>query len=177
MSKFFSTLHREQVIDNWIETLDWLFDDLKFSAGYNWNGGYLSSYTRKIKKLDGMTNNKNIIYPTDKSLFPDCTTSRTRKRSIYILMATGDNSFARDLIRHIRNGIAHGSAVVYKYGEAYYLEVTDFSDGSKSIKTAFICIPLGFVIDLHRLYCEVNNSIINTKKKDRKATNKYKKAG
>lgn len=178
MAKFFSTLHREQIIGSWIETLDWLFDDQKFSEAYNWNRGYLSNYTKRVKKLKGIADNKNIVYPGDASQFPDCTTNRTRKRSIYIMMTAGD-SFTKDLIRHIRNGIAHGSAVVYKYGEKTFLEITDFSDNSKSVikKTAFINIPLEFVLDLYRLYCDINNSVLNTKEKDRKATKRYKTAG
>ena len=85
-------------------------------------------------------------------------------------------SFARDLIRHIRNGIAHGESTVCNVDSELYIEVIDYSDKTKSPEkqTAYLFIPLSYVTQFYKLYDDINKSIMNTTKKDRKLTKKHK---
>lgn len=178
MSKFFNCLVSEKLINDWASTLDWLFDDLKFSKDRNWNGGYTSSFTKKIKKIKYLSDKENrVIYRTKikHTEFPNqC--KMNNKRTPYVMMLQGDG-FARDLVRHIRNGIAHGETSIKKVCDELYIEILDFSDKSKTPgkQTAYLFMPLSYITQFYRIYDDINNSIMNTKKKDREATNRIKR--
>ncbi len=177
MSKFFDKLESERLLSSWASTLDWLFDDTKFSETNNWNSGYVGQFTKRVKKLKYLSNkDKRITYgKVNCGDFPNQNSKSRRKRTPYIVMKSGD-CFARDLIRHIRNGIAHGQTNIYKFKSDLYIEIMDYSDKSKSPEkqTAFICIPLFYIVSFNAIYNEINKSIMNTKPKDRMATKKYK---
>lgn len=179
MGKFFNRLVSEKLINDWASVLDWLFDDLKFSEYRNWNSGYISSYTKRIKTLEYLSNkDKRVLYGKLKtSDFPNQSKSQHKKRLPYIMMLSGD-SFARDLIRHIRNGIAHGETTISKIGENLYIEIIDYSDKAKSLnkQTAYLFIPLSYITEFFKIYNEVNKSIRHTTPKDRKATKKFKQS-
>ncbi|MCR4616469.1 MAG: hypothetical protein K5756_10035 [Clostridiales bacterium] len=182
MSKFFSKLLDEGLFSDWAETLDWLFDDLKFSKEHrDWNGGYVSSYTKKIKKelndpqrvICERINPKN--YPNQKKI-------NNKLKKPYVMMNMSEkDSFARDLVRHIRNGIAHGESKVRmgtgKAGKELFIEIIDYSDKAKkpNNQTAYLFIPLSYIVFFQKTYSEMNRSIMNTKAKDRKASQKLKK--
>lgn len=178
MGKFFNCLVSEKLIEDWAYTLDWLFDDLKFSKEHNWNGGYTSSFTKKVKALKYLSDKeKRVIYgKCHYKDYPNQSKSKGKKRLPYIVMSNRD-SFARDLIRHIRNGIAHGESTIKKVNSELYIEVLDYADKTKSPEkqTAYLFIPLSYVTHFYKLYEEINKSIMNTTKKDRKLSNKHKK--
>ena len=177
MSKFFKCLVSERLMDEWASTLDWLVDDLKFSELRNWNRGYTSSYTKKLKKLKYLSDKeKRVHYGACRCKeFPNQCDNQRKKRVPFIMMLSGDG-FARDLIRHIRNGIAHGETDIRKVKEDLYIEILDFSDKSKKPEkqTAYLFLPLTYITKFYKLYDEINRAIMNTKQKDRKATNKFK---
>lgn len=106
MEKFFKYLKSSALLNDFAEALDWLFDDQKFSEERNWNRGYVSKYTKKIKAQEHLSNAENRVY-YGKCIAKDF--EKNDDRLPYITMKSGD-SFARDLMRHIRNGIAHGNA-------------------------------------------------------------------
>ena len=178
MGKFFNCLVSAELINEWASTLDWLFDDLKFSKSRNWNGGYTSSYTKKLKKLKYLSDKeKRVQYGKCKSKdFPNQCENQRKKRTPFIMMSSGDG-FARDLIRHIRNGLAHGETNISKVKEDLYIEIIDFSDKTKKLdrQTAYLFLPLDYITKFFEIYDEINRAIINTKPADRKATNKFKK--
>ena len=178
MGKFFNCLVSENLINDWASTLDWLFDDSKFSKARNWNGGYTSLFTKRIKKLKYLSNNeKRVFYgKCNSNEFPNQNRPKRKKRLPYIIMTAGD-SFARDLIRHIRNGIAHGEAVISKVKDTLYIEIIDYSDKTKSQdkQTAYLFIPLTYITQFSQIYDEINKSIMNTTRKDRSAAKKYRK--
>ena len=91
------------------------------------------------------------------------------------MMSSGD-SFARDLIRHIRNGVAHSEVRISKVHEEPYIEIIDYSDKSKSPEkqTAYLFFPLSYVGQFYKVYCDINRGIMNTKEKDRLAKRKYR---
>ena len=177
MSKFFNQLASEKLIIDWASTLDWLFDDLKFSKERNWNRGYTGLFTKRVRQLSGLSDkSKNFIYGKIKHEdFPNQIKGSRRKRATLIMIAQGD-AIARDLIRHIRNGIAHGQTTLYKVKEELYIEIIDYSDKLKSPckQTAFICIPLSYIPQFYKIYSDINTSIIKTKAVDRKLTKTHK---
>ena len=176
MGKFFSCLVSENLIDDWAPVLDRLFDDLKFSKSRKWNGGYTSSFTKKIKRLKYMSDKeKRVLHgKCNRNDFPN--QNNSSKRKLYIAMTKGEG-FARDLIRCIRNGIAHGDASIKKCGAELYVEIIDYSDTTKRLdeQTAYLFIPLSYVKRFWIIYNDINESIMNTKSKDRKLTKKNKK--
>lgn len=178
MGKFFNCLVSENLINDWASTLDWLFDDLKFSAERNWNGGYLSLYAKKLKTTKYMSDKEKRFKrgKCETSDFPNQCNPKRRKRLPYIAMLSG-NSLARDLIRHIRNGIAHGETTVTKVGEELYIEIIDYSGKTKKSdkQTAYLFIPLSYINEFFKKYDEINKSIMNTTKKDQDAAKKFRK--
>lgn len=178
MGKFFDRLVSENLFKEWASTLDWLFDDLKFSKDRNWNRGYTSTYTKKVKKLEYLSNDKQVIHGKCKSSdFPNQCKNKRKNLLPYIMMS--GKSFARDLTRHIRNGIAHGETAISKVKNELYIEIIDYSDKSKSPEkqTAYLFIPLSYINEFFRIYDEINKSIMNTTPKDRKATKRNRKEG
>ena len=177
MGKFFNSLVSEKLIEDWAFTLDWLFDDKKFSKERNWNGGYTSSFTKKVRALKYLSDKEKRVKYGKCNLtdFPNQSKNRRRKRLPYIVMSNTDG-FARDLIRHIRNGIAHGESTVCRTESELFIEIIDYSDKTKSPEkqTAYLFIPLSYVTVFSKLYEEINKSIMNTTKRDRKSSKKYK---
>lgn len=175
MGKFFNSLVSEKLIGDWAYTLDWLFDDLKFSKERNWNGGYSSSFTKRVKALKYLSNEeKRVIYgKCDNTDFPNQCSNKRKKRLPYIAMSNG-NSFARDLVRHIRNGIAHGDSTVHKVNSELFIEVIDYADKTKSPdkQTAYLFIPMSYVTQFYVIYEEINKSIMNKTRKHRQLTKK-----
>ena len=127
MGKFFGSLVSENLIIDWASTLDWLFDDLKFSKERGWNGGYTASSTKKVKKLKHLSDKEGRVkYGKCTEIdFPNQCKNQRKERWPYIAMTSGD-SFVRDLIRYIRNGIAHGNTNISKVGSECYIEIIDF---------------------------------------------------
>ena len=149
MGKFFKRLVSEKLIDDWALTLDWLFDDLKFSKDRNWNGGYTSSYTKKVRSLKYLSEKENrVVYGKCKTThFPN------------------------------QNQKQHGETNISKVGSELYIEIIDYSDKSKSPnkQTAYLFIPLSYITQFCKIYEDINKSIMNTTKKDRNAKEKSQK--
>ena len=87
------------------------------------------------------------------------------------------NSIGKDFIRHIRNGIAHGQTKIIKRENTLYIEILDFKDKDKSLdkQTGYIYIPLSYVVDIYKIYSEIQKSINNTKKSARKEQRRKKR--
>lgn len=173
MEKFFKYLKSSASLNDFAEALDWLFDDQKFSEERNWNRGYVSKYTKKIKAQKHLSNAENRVY-YGKCIAKDF--EKNDDRLPYITMKSGD-SFARDLIRHIRNGIAHGNTNIIIRNGIPHVEINDYSDKPKSQnkQTAKMFLPISYITEFYKLYEEINKSIRHTSQKDRKATKKYAK--
>ena len=108
MSRLFNDLLSEGLIENWAGLLDWLFDDERFSSQRGWTSGYVGAFTKKVKRISKIGKG-NYSYDSIKNLsFPN-----TKSSSIKMIHAKGDGE-ARDLVRHIRNGIAHGKTKISK---------------------------------------------------------------
>jgi len=163
MSKLFEKLVEEGIYSEWAQLLDWLFNDNKFD---NWSSGYVGSLSKKIKRLNGFGKN-NYIYDAYKNIsYPQ----KNSQKSIKVVMTKGSGE-AKDLVRHICNGIAHGNSTLIKNNGKPYIEIIDYNRSGQ--QTAYIYLPIGYVTEIYALFKEVEKSSNNDRCR-RKTT--YKKA-
>lgn len=158
MSNLFCRLVDENLYKDWAILLDWLFDDDKFQ---NWSAGYVGSLTKKIKRLP-LIGKDTYCYESAKNIkFP----KNVRNPKFLVLMTKGDGE-AKDLIRHIRNGIAHGKTNILKINNELYIEIIDYT--KKGTQSAYICIPISYITQIQKLFLEVKKSKDNDKKSTKK---------
>lgn len=129
--------------------LDWLFDDKRFQ-GDCWDQTAKATFTKRIRGLEGMgigafnRKSKSLRYPVFAS-------KRNRKKKpLAVISSSG--SLGVDLVRHIRNGLAHGSAEIYTANALDFIEVKDFS---RKGQTAYIAVPLSYLFRIYRIYKEI----------------------
>lgn len=160
MSKLFNGLVSEGVLTDWAEILDWLFDDERFSEGRGWTRGFIGSFTKKIKRLPNLGEN-NYFYNAAKDLhFPE-----SAPTTLTIMHTKGDSE-SRDLIRHIRNGIAHGKTTLSKPNGELHIEIVDY--GKTKEQTAYMFMPVRYIFLIYEAYKQVEkskNNAINKAKK------------
>lgn len=170
LSTLFKELVSSNLIIDWAETLDWLFDDGKFSAKNGWNRGYTGQFAKKILKFEGFSKEETFITGAAKHLkFP---LSGTKRKEPYVVLSERDG-IAKDFVRHVRNGIAHGLTNTYKNNKGIlYIEIIDYSDKDKENQSAYLAFPISYITKSHKAYQDVEKSIKNTKEKDRKVRGK-----
>ena len=170
MGDFFRQLSNYDFIKEWAEVLDWYFDDEKFSANYYWNGAYVGHFTRRVKNLLDI---KDFTVISEEDIIKK--TCRNRKK-IYIAFTSNSNSEGKDFVRHIRNGIAHGNTNYTNLNnngkQTHFIEIKDYKSNNKT-QTAYIFFPIDYIVKIHKIYKEVEKSIINNRPKGRK-TKKHK---
>ena len=148
MGRFFNQLVDEGLYQDWASLLDWLFDDDRFQ---NWSSGYIGALTKKIKRLPQIGDD-TYFYDCAKNLeFP----SERTKHNVLIMMTRGESE-SKDLVRHIRNGIAHGKTATFKRENELYIEIVDYSKNGN--QSAYLCIPISYISKVHKLYQEVKKS-------------------
>lgn len=165
MGKFFSNLISENLIKDWGDVLDWIFNDNKFPQEYGWNRGYTGLFTKKVKKLPGI---KDFEYPNKNNI--QNYSSKNRRNILIAFDSKGDGE-AKVLIKHIRNGIAHGRTNYKKVSTSntneLFIEIKDFKSDGKT-QTAYIFFPISYIVKIHKIYAEIEKSIRNNKMKGRK---------
>lgn len=83
----------------------------------------------------------------------------SRRSSKRIEMLIGkESSEARDLLRHIRNGIAHGNATVFCRDGEYYFEIIDFNL-NRGLHTAYILFPVDYLMSIYNIYWSIQKEI------------------
>ena len=164
MARLFSALVSLDLIDTWAETLDWMFDDNKFPKSRRWNIGHVGSFTKKVKRLDNIKKDCIVCGNDASKIYGKINKSKIKARDIFIVMNDND-CFGRNLIRHIRNGIAHGRTKIYKIKNIQYIEIMDFKDNSGDLEkqTAYINIPLSYITKIHDIYINIEKKIIKKK--------------
>ena len=143
------------ILEGWLDLLDWILSDDKFDK---WNSGHIKQYTSFINSYPCVKKN-NFFHENIKktrTLIPS-----NNKRGFYVVLQ-GNKSISRDLIRHIRNGIAHGNIRFRKNRQ--YLEIRDFyannfKYANKGDISAYIMIPCSFIFDLKKKYFEIDKKI------------------
>ena len=153
MSNLFAYLSNECLLDHWAKIFDWLFDDDRFSSEKGWSPSRIGAFAKKAKRLPFLGEN-TYQYAAQKNLkIPQPNTAR---KSIYFIHANGSGE-AKDIVRHIRNGVAHGNAQIYKTDGVIYIEIRDYSFSQK--QTAYINMPLHHIEDMYAVYRNIESAI------------------
>lgn len=171
MAKFFQSLVKFQLFDNWVGVLDWILDDNRFSETLGWTVGKKRTFTNRSRKL---FSKGNLVTGANKNLQWDS----LDYKSPFVQMMT-DGSEGQSLIRHIRNGIAHGNVEVTKRESTLWICIWDYKynqDKSRT-PTAFISFPMDYITKLHSLYSEVERGIKNDKNITKKSKKWSEKSG
>lgn len=160
MSKLFHSLVSEGVFADWAELLDWLFDENRFPKEKGWTSGHVSAFTKRVKVKLGL---KNANYTYDAACRISFPSNRPAEKTI--MHSKGDGE-ARDLIRHIRNGIAHGKANLSKPNGELYIEIFDYNAQKTSkTQTAYMFIPLESLFIICKTYLDAEKSFPSERKK------------
>ena len=122
--KFFNTLNERNLFQQYAQVLDWILCDGKFEKSIWDNKNKIQAFTKALHKLDRFSTSrlhygakKNITFPAkgDYDQFEIPT----------LFMSKGESE-ARDFVRHLRNGIAHGNVEVIDKGNELILELLDY---------------------------------------------------
>lgn len=149
MSNLFNKLAKENLLNDYAETIDWLFDDNRFSAQKGWTSGYVGAFIKYVKKMPNLGKD-NYQYGSINSLkFP------TIKNKDLITIHSKGVSESRDLVRHIRNGIAHGKTTLYKPKGELSIEILDYNKHGE--QTAYIFMPLKHLMFFYNTYVFIKN--------------------
>ena len=126
---------------------DWLFDDRKFE---NWSPSQVKKLTEKIWVANGFSKNNFVKAKGNKDFPQSCP-----QKPIVIIC---ENNGSKDIIKHIRNGIAHGH-VNFKKNNQFILLKDYYTRDSKNHKkgdlSALFFVPESFVLEMYRLYKEI----------------------
>lgn len=153
MATFYSDINVFINISEWVNIIDWIFED-KFQ-GENWSSGYVGQFIKRVKKLNGISKNNYNYESACKIIFPN---GRSRKR-ILIQLGNG-NGESRDLLRHIRNAVAHNNASIFNRQGNYYFQFIDFASDKKT-QTAYILFPIEYLKTIYDIYKDVEQKVKN----------------
>lgn len=168
MAKLFTELVSANLIKDWAGILDWLFDDNRFDKDKGWSRGKVGVFTKKVKKQLGCAKN-NYKYKLAKEVnFP-----QDRPNEKTVIHCRGDSE-GKNLVRHIRNGIAHGKAEVRRNNGEPYIEIYDYNRSDK--QTAYIFIPVSDILLIHKCYAEIEQSMVTKSQHGKKIKVKRGKA-
>lgn len=143
-----------------------LFDDNRFSIQNGWTSGYLCSFIKKVKKIDNFKLNK-YEYGSKKNL-----KFNYNENEEFIFVHSKKDGEARDLVRHIRNGIAHGNVQFIRIKNKELLKIVDY--GKNLEQTAYIIISFEQLKSIYDVYIEVKKSKENNRKNNNKVKEKRK---
>ena len=143
---FFTDLVNKSLIDEWAKNIDWLLNDDKFNQ---WQKNEKRKFTKIIK--DYLSKN-DIEFK--KIRISDFNVIKAPEYNyIYI---NGNSSDSIDIIRHIRNGIAHGHCRIIKNrNKVLYLMIIDYT--SKQDISAKINIPIALISQIRDFYKKIIN--------------------
>lgn len=140
---FFRDLVNRSLINEWAENIDWILNDNKFCK---WEKKEKIKYTKLVKQYLKTSNIDYKLFTIDKLK------NIHINKSLYVYM-NSNSSESLELIRHIRNGIAHGHCNINKINNELCLLIFDFK--SRDVISARLCIPIKVISDLRLLYKKV----------------------
>lgn len=120
MNRFFNELFNRNILKHFADLFDWLFDDNRFSTQHGWTRGYLGSFIKKVKRINGFKLNNYEYNSVSKLNFNNI------KNEEFIFIHSSKDGEARDLVRHIRNGIAHGTVNFIRIQNKELLKIVDY---------------------------------------------------
>jgi hypothetical protein len=150
--RFFSVLVSKSLFKEYADALDWILCDGKFDKSIWDNKNRVQAFTKAIHHLNGFSDS-SLIYDAKKNIvFP--ARGSYKKHTVPVLYMAKGESEARDLVRHIRNGIAHGNIEIYEVDGRLTAEIIDFGkeENQTSGQTAYLLIPLEYLNDIFTVY-------------------------
>ena len=160
MAGFFSSLLSDQELFlEWAGVLDWLFDDDRFAKERGWIPTEITKFTKRIKKLPGLKEDHFVVQKSEQLSFP-----KNHRHHLPTIMMADGNSIGRDVVRHIRNGIAHGKTKIFREIDDPYIEIRDFgktSAKSAGRQTAYFYIPISYIPKMYKIYAELEKARSN----------------
>lgn len=174
MAKFFSSLVEKELIEDWGKILDWLLDDDRFAKARGWEKGQVTKFTNRVSRLPGLRKENYICGALKDIHFPQ----KGHCHAPTILMGTADSK-GKSIVKHIRNGIAHGRTRVLKEGGELYIEIEDFGkvgkEGPKR-QTAYLYIPMSYLPEMYKIYAEIEKAWAKDRSKTQPKKGKQKKS-
>lgn len=143
MERFFEKLDMYLQLSEWAKIIDWIFED-KFNEK-SWSSGKVGKYTKTIKRINGLSKSNYKYDSASKLNFP-----QKKSTKIQYLIGNG-NSEARDLLRHIRNAVAHNNARIFIRNGAYFFEFKDYKS-DQITQTAYILMPVENLMNMYEIY-------------------------
>lgn len=149
MYSFLANLINSSNYNEVAQIIDWLVNDDKFEV-QGWDKNKTSEYTKEIKKIEGFKSDfyfhggqKDLQYPKNS----------LRHFAIYM---QNDGAECKDLVRHIRNGFAHGNVKARTISKEKFIEIYDYGKSNRTDKpsgqTAYILVPVNFIKQLYVVY-------------------------
>lgn len=158
MGKLMQQLVEYDLIKDYAVVIDWfLSEDDKFPDVIGkknlpgWTSNDVGRFTKKVKssiKIKSQ-NYKCFSYAAKTRIQFPKQRYRSNSRFPKIIMTKG-NGEGRDLLRHIRNGIAHGNATIYPRNQTYVIVFIDFDRDSKT-QTAYMLFELEVLKELMKI--------------------------
>ena len=146
MSKLFVNQVNNGLLNSWASLLDWFFDDDKFDG---WTPYLLGRYTKRLKKMPGIGKNNYQCDAIKNLSFP----KRITKQKIKVLSGRHSGE-AKDWVRHIRNGIAHGKTRTIKEPDELWIEIKDYNKSGD--QTAYMYFPISCIFKTFEIYKEID---------------------
>jgi hypothetical protein len=157
---FFKKLSEHNQLCGLVESLDWLLSDSRFVES-RWDKNRVTRFTKQAKRLPGAPSVWQIEASTRIAW------SQKTSSTPLIQMINGDSE-GKDLLRHIRNAIAHGNAAIrHRKGELLF-EGRDFSNKAGKPQTAYLLFPLELISKWYELYKSIQSSKNGSSRKSRK---------
>lgn len=147
-------LQNAGLLNNLVKPIDWLLAENHFGQESGWDSVKVGRFTKRIKRLDVFPSQyehsaaKSINFPLS---------SRPSDKKATIKLGKKDSE-ARDLIRHMRNSIAHSNADLVKLPDGYHLEMRDYTTGGK--QTAYLLVKLELLEAAYGLYGEIEGQVL-----------------
>ena len=145
MPDLLRTLKKHKLLEEYIDDLDWYLNGKHFSSDIVWNKTRKASFTRKINKK--FEKSERYEKGNQKDLCFEKASHHSKRIHIFF---TDGNGVGASIIKHIRNGIAHGNCSVYFPKGEPFIEIYDFN--SKKDQTAYMYFPLRYVHEIADLY-------------------------
>lgn len=151
--RLFSSLPAEKTWDEWAEILDWILNDERFLKESGWDRRNLTKFIKRVKQLDGFSKENFQCDKLENLHFP-----KKQPSELPLVLMSKNDAESRELVRRIRNGIAHGKNKIFSNKGKTYIEITDYHNEKQ---TAYIAIPLEFIPKIYKIYAEIEKAAQN----------------
>lgn len=133
MPNLLTSLEKRNLLLDYTHTIDWYLNGGFYRPNIRWTAVKKSSFTKRVKNDLGIRKKQN----KDAGYEP-CNHRSKKKKYVY----TVGNGEGESLLKHIRNGIAHGNCELFFPGRTPFIEIKDFTDETRRHQTAYIYMPL-----------------------------------